>query len=316
MLKPNLPSINDEEGAAIPEGLPMVVDAHVHVFPRDIFTAIWHWFDENAWRIRYQLSTSQVFDFLLSHGVNHVIALQYAHKPGIAEELNQYMARKCREYPNRISGLATVYPGEDGADRILQEAFDSGLAGLKLHAHVQCFEMNSEEMNLLYDLCRSNNKPVMMHVGREPKSAAYRCDPYRLCRADKLERVLVDFPGLKVCVPHLGFDEISEYRMLIEKYDTLWLDTTMVLTDYFPLGGAIDLGGYRLDRIMYGSDFPSIPYAWDRELKCLRESRLSSDDLEWVLHKSASDFFNLGLPPLPQEKGPPVIQNGAARAGS
>ena len=122
MLKPNLPSINDEEGAAIPEGLPMVVDAHVHVFPRDIFTAIWHWFDENAWRIRYQLSTSQVFDFLLSHGVNHVIALQYAHKPGIAEELNQYMARKCREYPNRISGLATVYPGEDGADRILQEA--------------------------------------------------------------------------------------------------------------------------------------------------------------------------------------------------
>jgi predicted TIM-barrel fold metal-dependent hydrolase len=69
----------------------------------------------------------------------------------------------------------------------------------------------------------------------------------------------------------------------------------MVLTDYFPLEGAVDLGGYRLDRIMYGSDFPSIPYAWDRELKWLRESKLSGDALEWVLHKSASHFFKLSL---------------------
>jgi uncharacterized protein len=146
MLRPNLPSINDEEGAAIPEGLPMVVDAHVHVFPRDIFSAIWQWFDENAWRIRYQLTTSQVFDFMLSHGITHVIALQYAHKPGISEELNQYMAEKCRAYPHRITGLATVFPGEDGADRILQKAFDSGLAGLKLHAHVLGYHHGSDRL--------------------------------------------------------------------------------------------------------------------------------------------------------------------------
>ena len=92
MLRPNLPSINDEEGAAVPEGLPLVVDAHVHVFPHDIFSAIWQWFDENAWRIRYQLTTSHVFDLMLSHGITHVIALQYAHKPGISKKLNRYMA--------------------------------------------------------------------------------------------------------------------------------------------------------------------------------------------------------------------------------
>ena len=32
-----------------------------------------------------------------------------------------------------------------------QEAFDSGLGGLKLHAHVQCFDMNGEHMNRLYE---------------------------------------------------------------------------------------------------------------------------------------------------------------------
>jgi hypothetical protein len=205
------------------------------------------------------------------------------------------MAQKCQEYPGRITGLATVFPGEDGAERILQKAFDSGLSGLKLHAHVQCFDMNAGEMNPLYGLCQSNDKPIVMHVGREPKSEAYRCDPYRICSADKLKRVLMDYPKLRVCVPHLGFDEIGAYRNLIEKYDTLWLDTTMVLTDYFPIREVVELKAYRLERIMYGSDFPNIPYAWDRELKRLSESGLSQDDLEWILNKSACHFFNLNL---------------------
>jgi predicted TIM-barrel fold metal-dependent hydrolase len=295
MLKPNLPSINDKEGTTVPVGLPAVVDAHVHIFPHNIFSAIWQWFDENAWHIRYQLTTSQVFEFLLSHGVSHIIALQYAHKPGIAGKLNQYMAKKCDEYPNRVTGMATVFPGESNAEEILQEAFNSGLGGLKLHAHVQCFDMNSDDVHLLYDVCQSNKKPIVMHVGREPKSTAYRCDPYQLCGAGKLERVLNDFPDLKICVPHLGFDEISAYRKLIEKYDNLWLDTTMVLTDYFPIEEKIDIGRYRSDRVMYGSDFPNIPYAWDRELKWLDGSGISNDGLEWILKKSASYFFDLKL---------------------
>lgn len=293
MLKPHMPSIRDDEGLAVPKSLPPVVDAHVHVFPHDVFSAIWHWFDANAWRIRYQMKTSDVFHFLLSRGIARVIALQYAHKPGIAVKLNRYMVEQCRKYPGRITGLATVFPGEDGAAHILQDAFASGLSGLKLHAHVQCFDMNSDEMNALYSLCQSNKKPIVMHVGREPKSDVYRCDPYQICSVHKLERVLIEYPKLRVCVPHLGFDELSEYRKLIEKYDTLWLDTTMVLTDYFPIKQTVDLKRYRLERIMYGSDFPNIPYAWDRELKWLSESGLSDDDLEWILHKSASMFFAL-----------------------
>ena len=134
---------------------------------------------------------------------------------------------------------------------------------------------------------------MIMHVGREPKSEEYLCDPYDICKADKLEAVLKNFPQLKICVPHLGFDEIGEYKNLIEKYDTLWLDTAMVLTDYFPLDNRIGLEHYRTDRIMYGSDFPNIPYAWDRELVWLNQSSLSFENLEWILYKSAEQFFKL-----------------------
>lgn len=294
MLRPNLPSINDKEGSTVPTGLLEVVDAHVHIFPYDIFSAIWQWFDEYAWHIRYQLRTSEIFDFLLSRGITHIVALQYAHKPGIAGKLNRYMARKCQKYPNQITGMATIFPGENNADEILQEAFAFGLGGLKLHAHVQGFDMNGDDMNLLYNICQSNNKPIIMHVGREPKSTAYRCDPYKICSAEKLERVLQNFPKLRICVPHFGFDEISAYKKLIEKYDNLWLDTTMILAGYFPIEETIELDRFRIERIMYGSDFPNIPYAWDRELKWLRASGLPQGNLEWILRKSASSFFGLG----------------------
>lgn len=291
MLRPDLPSINDTEGSEVPPGLPEVVDAHVHIFPHDIFSAIWQWFDKHAWHIRYQLRTSQVFDFLFSRGIGHIVALQYAHKAGIAGKLNRYMAKKCQEYPNRITGMATIFPGEKNAEGVLQEAFAFGLKGVKLHAHVQCFDMNADEMDLVYDICQSNNKPMIMHVGREPKSPAYNCDPYKICSAEKLERVLRNFPKLRICVPHLGFDEIAAYRRLIEKYDNLWLDTTMILSGYFFAEDDIELDSFRVERIMYGSDFPNIPYAWDRELKKLRDSGLTRENMEWILRKSASHFF-------------------------
>ena len=294
MLRRNLPGIEDKEGENVPKGLPIVVDGHVHIFPSNIFSAIWTWFDENAWPIRYRLTTSQVLGHLLSRGVSRVIALQYAHKPGISRMLNQYMAKKCREFPNKVTGMAAVFPGEKNVEEILKEAFDNGLKGVKLHAHVQCFDMNAKEMDIIYDLCESERKPILMHVGREPKSPAYHCDPYKICSAKKLERVLNNFPKLRICVPHLGFDEISAYKKLIEKYDNLWLDTTMVLTDYFPMEDTIELDSFRVDRIMYGSDFPNIPYAWDRELKWLKTSKLSHDNLEWILKKSATSFFGLG----------------------
>lgn len=293
MLHPDLPSFNDTAGLFLPDGLPRVIDAHVHVFPQKIFSSVWSWFDRYGWKIRYKMGTSDLLAYLLDHGVDHVVALQYAHKPGISDRLNAYMAETCREFKGRVTGMATVFPGEPDADKILARAFSSGLKGVKLHAHVQCFEMNSPMAEQVYDACEKAGKPIVMHVGREPKSEAYACDPYEICSADKLELVLKNFPRLKICVPHLGFDEIFQYRDLVEHYDTLWLDTAMVLTDYFPMENRAALDTYRADRIMYGSDFPNIPYAWDRELKALAQQALPDETLEWVLHKSAQAFFEL-----------------------
>ena len=91
-----------------PPGLPPVIDAHVHVFPPALFEAVWSWFDTYAWPVRYRLEARAVTTFLEQRGLAHLVVMQYAHRPGIAADLNRFLAELCRG-DTRLTGLATVF---------------------------------------------------------------------------------------------------------------------------------------------------------------------------------------------------------------
>ena len=117
--------------------------------------------------------------------------------------------------------------------------------------------MDSEAIHEICEVCAAHKKPLIMHVGREPKNPdyPYTCDPYLNCRSDKLEQILKDFPKLGVCVPHLGANEFAAYKKLLERYDNLWLDISMVIADYLPNSTPPRLAEMRADRIMYAPIF-------------------------------------------------------------
>lgn len=289
-----LPGLDDPEGPRVPGSLPQIVDAHVHLFPDGFFRAIWKWLDRFAWPVRYKLTTPQTIDFLISRGVRNVVGLHYAHRPGVARHLNAYMAETCAKHPEVI-GTATVFPGEQDAGEILKEGLQLGLKGVKLHAHVQYFHMDSPSMHEIYEICATSGKLLVMHVGREPRNPefSYTIDPYVTCRADKLERVLKGYPTLKVCVPHFGADEYDEYRRMMEQYDNLWLDLSVVMADYVPDNHSLPLREMRADRILYGTDFPNIPYAWDRELRKLCDLGLPDESMKRILGRNAMELYGI-----------------------
>ena len=206
--------VHDVDAHRLPASLPPVWDAHVHLFPDRLFAALRAWFERHAWPVRYPLNSPEVIDFLLACGVERLVALHYAHKPGISRDLNRYMAELCRDRPE-IVGTATVFPGEPESRAILEEAFGLGLRGVKLHCHVQCFAPDEEEVEEVYRACADHRVPLVMHAGREPKSPAYACDPHLLCSADRLEAVLRSYPDLTLVVPHLGADEFDAYACLL-----------------------------------------------------------------------------------------------------
>lgn len=288
-------ALDDSEGKRLPDHFPSVMDAHVHLFPDALFQAIWRWFDRFAWPIRYKLTSSQIIEFLSSRGVGRILGLHYSHRPGMARHLNRYMAELCRQYP-QVIGVATVFPGENNAATIMKEAFEMGLVGIKLHAHVQYFAMDDAAMEEIYETCADHNKSLIMHVGREPKNPSYQYkrDPYETCNFQKLEFVLKNYPNLRICVPHLGANEFDQYRRLLECYDNLWVDTAMALADYLPnLEPRPQLLDFRADRIMFGTDFPNIPYAWDREIRRLEALHLPGDFLKNLLERNASEFLSI-----------------------
>ena len=290
LLATPMPALGDEEGAALPQGLPPVVDAHVHLFPDAIFGALWRWFDTHGWPIRYRLHANEVLRFQLSRGVEHVVALHYAHRPGIARDLNAFMAPMRSE---RVHPVATVHPDDEDAEQILRTAFTNGLRGVKLHCHVQAFSPDEPRLEPIYRTCEELGQVLVIHAGREPKSPAYPVDPHLLCAVERVEEVLRSYPRLRVCVPHLGADEYRGYAALAERYDTLWLDTTMVAAGYFPGPEPHDLLAVRRDRLIFGTDFPNLPYAWDRELRRLVAQKLPEQDLAALLGGNAKALWAL-----------------------
>src|SRR4030042_5159949 len=68
-----------------------IVDFHVHLFPDRMFDAIWKAFRRDyRWEVVYQIYTPEILRFLRGRGVETMVYSNYAHKPGVADFLNQW----------------------------------------------------------------------------------------------------------------------------------------------------------------------------------------------------------------------------------
>jgi predicted TIM-barrel fold metal-dependent hydrolase len=116
-----------------------------------------------------------------------------------------------------------------------------------------------------------------------------------------LQRLLDRHPRLTAVVAHMGAPEYAEFLTLVEAHPNTRLDTTMVFTSFFDseapypdelLLRLADLG----DRVVFGSDFPTIPYAYLEQLEGLvrvsqRHPRLGGDWLRRVCWHNGVDLF-------------------------
>ena len=80
---------------------------------------------------------------------------------------------------------------------------------------------------------------------------------------------------------------------MLERHDNLWLDTTMAIADYLPGENPIRMIEARPSRIMYGTDFPNLPYAWDREVKKILGHDLNEEARALVLGGTARTLFDI-----------------------
>lgn len=268
------------------------LDAHVHPWPAKLYAAMLRWFDTHAWKVDQRVDGDAIDAFLAERGITRYVALVYAHRPGLSAELNRWLAAYAQAHPRAIP-MGTVHPDDD-VRAVLDEAFGPlNLAGLKLHAHVMGIAPDDHRLWPVYERLCETGKPLVFHAGTEPASEAYPRDCAEISGLAKLARALADFPTLRCVIPHLGAGEFELAADLLERFPGVMLDTAMTLSRYFEFAPSRDWILKHHRRILYGTDFPILPYDYDRERRCILDLALGAEAEEAMFWGNAASFFGV-----------------------
>lgn len=269
-----------------------IIDVHTHLFPERLFRAIWKWFDEHGWKVRHQIQADEVVEALGRMGVSRFVLLNYAHKAGMSESLNAWTFEFCKKYP-QIIPFGAVHPDDD-VSKILDRCFtEYNFYGLKFHSHVTAIRPDDERMFPIYEKIIEHDRVLILHAGTGPSLKGYAETTHDVSGARFVRPILKRYPKLKLIIPHLGADEFDAFFDLMEEFPNLRMDTTMACSGYFPFKTPWEKIEKYSDRILYGSDFPNLPYDPMTEIKAIRASPLGVNAQEQIFYKNAVRLFDL-----------------------
>jgi predicted TIM-barrel fold metal-dependent hydrolase len=280
-------------------GLPGLLDLHVHFLPPPIERAVWREFDTGGeligrdWPITYRHSADERVALLRSFGVRRFPTLPYAHKPGVAGFLNGWSREFAARVPEALWS-ATLYP-EPEAAAYAGELVEAGVQVFKVHSQVGSFHIDDPLLDAAWGVIAEAGVPVVAHVGSGPVGTPYT-------GPDATARLLRRHPRLRLVVAHLGAPEQAAFFDLAERHEHVYLDTSMALTPFFTDphhgGGALPADiAPRLaalqHRVLYGSDFPTLPFRYADQLGWLADLGLGEDWLRDVCWNNAAALLGI-----------------------
>jgi len=267
---------------------------HTHFMPKSVMDKVWQYFDSagplvgREWPIKYRTAESERVRMLRQFGVRGFTALVYPHKPQMAAWLNQWAVQFANSTPDCLA-TATFYPEPDAADYV-ETAIHNGTLVFKAHVQVGRYEPNDPMLDRVWGAIEDARVPVVIHCGSGPAPGEHTGpEPIRL--------LLQRYPRLRLIVAHMGMPEYVEFLDICDSSADVRLDTTMAFTPFvdelmpFPpsqLPRLRDLG----DRILFGSDFPNIPYSYADAMRSI--TRVPGTDDAWlrgVLYENAAALF-------------------------
>lgn len=276
-------------------GRPGIIDVHTHFMPEPVLAKVWKFFDQveartgQAWPITYRGDEEARLAQLRGFGVIAFTSMLYPHKPEMAAWLNGWSADFAARTPDCLH-TATFFPEESaGAD--VAAALEAGARVFKAHVQVGAYDPRDPLLDPVWGQLAEAGTPVVIHCGSGPH-------PGQFTGPGPISEVLQRFPQLRLVIAHMGAPEYSEFLDLVERHDHVHLDTTMAFHEFmerlapFPVeerDRLLALG----DRVVFGSDFPNIPYVYDEAVDAVIDLEFGDDWLRAVLHDNAARLFHL-----------------------
>lgn len=255
-------------------------DVHTHLFPPRLSAAVRRALhDMYGWSFDLPDEPEAFAALLAERNIERFCVLPYAHKPGMARSLNEWMAETTSALPGAI-GFACVNQDDDDPRSILAEAFDAGLRGLKLHHQVQNVAPDDPRLFPIYETMLEHDLPILAHAGKGPTDNG-------LVGLDRFTAAMKRYPDLRICVAHMGAPEYEGFVGLLGEYPNMFLDTSGL--------GGMNLGAVVspdvVDRILYGSDAPNIPFDLDLSITRITELGLGDEAGTAIFSGNARRFL-------------------------
>jgi hypothetical protein len=267
-------------------------DCHVHLMPGSLMRAIREAITDAAgWAFPHPTDQGAVERHLREHGVERYCALPYAHKPGIARELNGWVLERADDSAMCVP-FATAH-GDDDVREVVREAFEAGARGLKFQCPVQEVGPDDPRLDPAFELAAEYDRPVLFHAGTAPM---FEDSPH--VGIEAFETFCESYPEVRACAAHMGTYEWEAFVDSLSRYDNAYLDTCFAMSaaaeremGFDPTVVPDEVFERLSGRVMYGSDYPNIPHDYADERRHLLSRDLSEGAFEALFRGAAESFL-------------------------
>ncbi len=279
----------------------MIIDAHVHAFPRSIRDHRELFFqDEPAFELLYASAKSklvgarQIIEMMDEQQVDRSVIFGFPWRNADTfRRNNDYILEMVARYPGRLSGFCCMDPMHPEAPKEVERCLQAGMAGVGELAFY-CSDLDCACLDCLaaiMTLCRGFQCPVMIHTN-EPIGHQY---PGKTSNTlAQIYAMIKQYPSNRIILAHWG-GGIFLYNLLKkevrETLANVWYDTAASPFLYHPdiYRRAVELAG--ADKVLFGTDYPLL--APRRYFEEMDRAGLDAAQKKCICGSNAADLLKL-----------------------
>jgi len=209
---------------------------------------------------------------------------------------NDFVAAMRKRHPERIiHAWGAVDPFKGDALREAKHAIvDLGMLGFHFHPIMGHFAVNDRRLYPLFEVIDALKVPVMIDVGTTGMGAGMPGGmgaKIRHAHPSSIDELAADFPNLTIVAAHPGWPWVDEMTAVALHKGNVYWELSGWAPKYFPAQLKVDIRSRLKDKIMFGSDYPSLPY--ERIFREWHELGYKDDVMEKIFHGNAERALGL-----------------------
>ncbi len=226
-----------------------------------------------------------------------LVALDLETTTGTPPCSNEYVKGMQSRHADRIiQAWAAVDPfkGEAALAEARKAIEELGLLGFHFHPIMGHFAVNDRRLYPLFELITELGVPVMIDVGTTGMGAGLPGGlgaKIRHAHPSAIDELAADFPALTIVAAHPGWPWVDETAAVVLHKGNVFWELSGWAPKHFPPQLKVDIRARLQDKVMFGSDYPSLPYP--RLFKEWAELGYADPIMEKIFHQNAERVLGL-----------------------